>query len=83
MTASGGSSHSTDTTLDVLSEKIFPDLCEKISKNDVESQPRGTISREVKTFALECLETQGMELNLLDQRDLVSKLTNKLIEKYN
>lgn len=82
MTPDDGSSHTTDNTLDVLSGKIFPDLCAKITQEDVEAKPRSTINREVKTFALDYLQTQGMELNLLDQRDLVSTLTNKLIEKF-
>jgi len=82
MTSNVGSSHSIDTTIDVFSEKIFPNLCEKISEEDVQTKPRGTINREVKTFALDYLNSQGMELNLLDQRDLVSKLTNRLMEKF-
>lgn len=82
MTADGGSSHAIDTTLAVLSEKIFPGLCDKLSKEEVESTPRGSLNREVKSYALEYLKEQGMELNLLDQRDLVSSLSAKLTDKY-
>ncbi len=82
MTSDDGAPHAKDTTIEVLSEKIFPGLCETLSENEVNEKPRSVISREVKTFSLSYLQKQGMELNLLDQRDLVSTLTDKLLYKY-
>lgn len=69
----------TDNTLAVLSEKLFPALKELIPQEKIEVLPRSDLSREVKSFALEALRQQGLDLNLLDQRDLVTLLTNTLI----
>lgn len=67
-----------DSTLAVLRDKILPDLQSALPPEKVGELSRTDIMREVKVIALDRLAKQGMELNLLDQRDLVTALTNAL-----
>ena len=69
-----------DKTLDVLRDRFLPDLKKAIPAEKIEKTSRSEISREVKSLALDFLKKQGMELNLLDQRDFVSLLTNALVK---
>ncbi|MDX9690220.1 MAG: CpaF family protein [Alphaproteobacteria bacterium] len=78
----GPSPTAIDGTLSVLADRIFPDLSKLFPENKVTSSPRNDINREIKGVALDYLKQQGIGLNLLDQRDLVSALTNRIIELY-
>ncbi len=69
----------TDNTLAVLAEKLLPALNERVPEEKIDVLARVDLTREVKAFALESLRQQGMDLNLLDQRDLVTLLTNALM----
>ncbi len=71
-----------DSTLAVLARRIFPDLEKLFPADRMGGLTRNDVSREVKSFALAYLKQQGMELNLLDQRDLVSALTNQIMAPY-
>ena len=68
-----------DSTIAVLCNRILPELQKTLSSEQVGTMARADVSREVKSFALDYLSKQGMELNLLDQRDLVGALTNSLL----
>lgn len=68
-----------DSTLAVLRDKILPELKAALPPEKIADLSRPDIAREVKSFALSALSRHGMELNLLDQRDLVSALTNALL----
>lgn len=68
-----------DSTLAVLRDKILPDLSAQIPPEKAADSSRTDLMREVKAFALTHLATHGIELNLLDQRDLVTALTNALV----
>ncbi|MGE0109576.1 MAG: CpaF family protein [Bdellovibrionales bacterium] len=69
-----------DNTLEVLRDRLLPDLEKAFPANKRKGLARPEISREVKTHTLSFLSEQGIELNLLDQRDLVALLTKALIQ---
>lgn len=82
MTASDGSFDKPpviDSTIAVLRDRILPQLQNIISQEKASELSRPDITREIKTFATDYLSKQGIELNLLDQRDLVSALTNAIV----
>lgn len=68
-----------DSTIAVLRDRILPELQKILPAEKVSTLNRPDVTREVKAFATQFLSTQGIELNLLDQRDLVSVLTNSLL----
>ncbi|MGE4351679.1 MAG: CpaF family protein, partial [Bdellovibrionales bacterium] len=68
-----------DSTIEVLRDRILPQLKKALPKDKTSEVSRGEVSREVKSFATNYLSQQGIELNLLDQRDLVGALTNSLL----
>ncbi len=68
-----------DTTLAVLGKRILPEIQKAISPEKIAALPRNEVVRQAKTLALLHLQRQGVELNLLDQRDLVALLTNALL----
>ncbi len=68
-----------DGTLVVLRDRIIPELKKAFPKEKIETMPRMEINREIKNFALAFLSQQGIELNLLDQRDFVNVLSNTLL----
>lgn len=71
--------HSVDNTLVVLSKRILPDIEKAIPLELRATFSRSDLVRQTKLLALDCLQSQGVELNLLDQRDLVTLLTNTLL----
>ncbi len=72
---------SVDNTLAVLCERILPEIRKNIPPEKMETIARAELVRETKSLALSFLHTQGLELNLLDQRDLVTILTNALLSE--
>lgn len=68
-----------DSTIAVLRDRILPELKKTLPNKRVADMQRSEVSREVKAFATNYLSSQGIELNLLDQRDLVGALTNSLL----
>jgi pilus assembly protein CpaF len=68
-----------DSTLTVLHDRILPGLIEALAPKNVVTSPRSDIAREVKARVPVFLSRQRIELNLLDQRDLVTALTNSLM----
>ncbi|MDD3181256.1 MAG: CpaF family protein [Alphaproteobacteria bacterium] len=81
ISASGLDSRSVilDSTIAVLRDRILPGLQKEIPSKKIAAMSRNDVSREVKAFATQFLSNQGIELNLLDQRDLVGALTNGLL----
>ena len=69
----------TDSTIRVLHDKILPELQELLALDKLIGMGRADIVREAKSFASGYLTRQRLELNLLDQRDLVTALTNSLL----
>lgn len=76
---SGAAPEITDSTIRVLHDKILPELQGLLPLDKLIGMGRADIVREAKSFASGYLARQRMELNLLDQRDLVTALTNSLL----
>ncbi len=73
MTTSG---LSPDTTIAALRDRLMPALKIKIPAEKVKWTPRVAVAREAKIVVGEFLSSSRLELNLLDQRDLVTALIN-------
>ncbi|MFN8694142.1 MAG: CpaF family protein [Holosporales bacterium] len=67
--------------LDVARKHILPILEKRISTTEVKQQPRGTIARKVQQVLSEWLAATGQELNLIDQRNMVTFLVNTVFER--
>jgi pilus assembly protein CpaF len=76
MTPADGPSYAVDTTISTLRDRIMPILREKIPADKARWVPRGDVAREAKQTAADFLAQGRIELNLLDQRDLVTSLVN-------
>jgi pilus assembly protein CpaF len=74
-----GLGHSGDTTILTLRDRILPDFREKIPREKMAAMPRGEIAREAKAAVTGFLAKNRLDLNLLDQRDLVTSLVNVLL----
>jgi pilus assembly protein CpaF len=59
-----------------LRDRILPLLKEKIPTEKAQWMARGDVAREVKLVAADYITVNKIELNLLDQRDLVTSLVN-------
>ena len=68
-----------DNTLAVLCDRILPEIRAVLSPEKMESSSRADVAREVKALAMASLARQGVELNLLDQRDLAAALVARLV----
>jgi pilus assembly protein CpaF len=66
----------TDTTIATLRDRILPSFLEKFPGDKIGSTPRAEVAREAKTVVTEFLNKNRIDLNLLDQRDLVTALVN-------
>ncbi len=69
----------TDSTITTLRDRILPELRNALPPEKAAAMPRHDVVREVKLVATAYLTRQGVELNLLDQRDIVTALTNGLL----
>ncbi len=72
---SGGAT-SSGLTLAGLRDRILPLLKEKLPSEKAQWMPRGDVAREAKLVAADYIANNKIELNLLDQRDLVTALIN-------
>src|ERR1700733_11320446 len=76
MSPADGPAHAIDTTISTLKDRIMPILKEKIPADKARWAPRADVAREAKQTAADYLTQNRIELNLLDQRDLVTSLVN-------
>lgn len=76
MTGSNTASQDTGTSIALLRDRILPILKEKMPADKAQWLPRGDIAREAKLAAADYITSNKIELNLLDQRDLVTALVN-------
>jgi pilus assembly protein CpaF len=65
-----------DTTIAGLRDRLMPMLKERIPAEKMKWASRADVAREAKFSINEFLGKSGMELNLLDQRDLVTAMVN-------
>jgi len=70
-----------DNTLVVLGQKILPEIESALPEADRLALSRAELVRQTKSHALVALHKMGIDLNLLDQRDLVTFLTNTLLSQ--
>jgi len=69
----------TDLSLSALRDRLMPALKEKIPSEKIKWVHRVDIAREAKTAVSQFVALHKIELNLLDQRDLVTALVNGFI----
>ncbi len=62
-----------------LRERYLPELARRIDPAQAAAMPRGDVAREVKAGLVELLARDRLQLNLLDQRDLVTVCINGLL----
>jgi len=74
-----GPGASTDTTIAALRDRVMPMLKEKVQTETQKWAPRADVAREAKTVVSTFLTAARLELNLLDQRDLVTSLVNSFM----
>ncbi|MDD3030227.1 MAG: CpaF family protein [Alphaproteobacteria bacterium] len=70
---------STETSFAALRDRLLPVLRKAIPPKQAGLTARADIAREAKRAVNELVETASIELNLLDQRDLVTALTNAFV----
>ncbi|WP_448206885.1 CpaF family protein [Azospirillum sp. sgz302134] len=75
----GRASGEPDKGLTDLRDRYLPDLARRLDPAQAARMPRGDVAREVKTILLDLLARDRRELNLLDQRDLVTLLINGVL----
>jgi pilus assembly protein CpaF len=75
----GSKPFSGDITFAALRDRLMPVLREKFPAGSAKLAARIDIAREAKTAVGKFLETNRVDLNLLDQRDLVTSLINGFI----
>jgi pilus assembly protein CpaF len=75
----GPGTHPSDTTITTLLNRVLPDFKQKYPDDSHNSIPRAEVAREAKQTVAEFLTKNRIELNLLDQRDLVTALVNSMI----
>ncbi|WP_448190626.1 CpaF family protein [Azospirillum sp. sgz301742] len=76
---SGGGPGDGGKGLTALRERYLPELAKRLDPAQSASMPRGEIAREVKAGLVELLNRDRVQLNLLDQRDLVTVCINGLL----
>ncbi len=81
MSAAGDSGNvvAVDGMISSLHDKILAEISKKFPPERAAAMQRNDIAREVKAAVTAFLAESRMELNLLDQRDLVTALTNSLM----
>lgn len=71
-----------DPTIEMLCARAMPVLKERIAVDKINSLPRADVAREAKNAITDFVKRSGMELNLLDQRDLLTALVNRFMVEY-
>lgn len=66
-------------SIDLAKEKIQPILLERIDVAKATEIPRADLARQVSEIAGEILSELKMQLNLLEQRDLITTLLNDML----
>jgi pilus assembly protein CpaF len=74
-----GLGHSGDSTILTLRDRILPDFRQKLPHEKLATLSRSEIAKEAKTIAIAFLTKNRLDLNLLDQRDLVTSLVTNVL----
>ena len=81
MTPPDGSLGNLDTTIGTLRDRMLPVLLEKYPVAKLAEMSRSDVARDIKQLVSDFLGKNRIELNLLDQRDLVTALTNSALSQ--
>src|SRR5271156_2721456 len=65
-----------DTTIATLCDRILPSFRQKFPDDKLAATQRAEVAREAKQVVTDFLNKNRIDLNLLDQRDLVTALVN-------
>jgi pilus assembly protein CpaF len=76
MTPANPASQESGLSIAGLRDRILPYLKEKLPSDKAQWMARGDVAREAKLVAADYILANKIELNLLDQRDLVTSLVN-------
>jgi pilus assembly protein CpaF len=68
-----------DMTIPLLRDRVLPFLKERLPAEKARWTARGDVAREAKQAVTDFLAKNHIELNLLDQRDLVTALVNGIL----
>ena len=68
-----------DQGLTALRDRYLPEIARRLDPARAAHLPRGDVAREVKAVLLDLLNRDRRDLNLLDQRDLVTLLINGVL----
>ncbi len=68
-----------DTTIATLRDRVIPVFKEKFPDEKLATMARAEVAREAKQVVTEFLGKNRVDLNLLDQRDLVTALVNSTL----
>ena len=79
MTPADGHASPIDMTIQNLCDRIMPVLKQRVSVDPSKTIVRADVAREAKHAVIAFLAEDRIELNLLDQRDLVTALVNGFI----
>lgn len=79
MTPADGSNNAVELTIPMIRDRILPKLKEKLPLDKARWVTRADVAKEAKQTALDFLASNHIELNLLDQRDLVTSLVNSFL----
>jgi pilus assembly protein CpaF len=82
MSPEGRATSAVDTTISTLRDRIMPLLQQKFPDNKGRLATRADIACEAKAAVAAYLNTNHLELNLLDQRDLVTSIVNGFMSGY-
>jgi len=76
MTPPDGPGSAPDTTIATLRDRVLPAFLERYPADKLAAMSRADVAREVKVMVSDFLAKNRIDLNLLDQRDLVTALVN-------
>jgi pilus assembly protein CpaF len=76
MSPADGAANTADFTIPMLRDRILPRLQEKLPAEKARWIARGEVAKEAKQATMDFLAANRIEINLLDQRDLVTSLVN-------
>ena len=65
--------------IQALAKRLYPDVARHLPPENAVGMPRGEIAREVKQALADLQHPDCADLNLLDQRDLVTALINAIL----
>ncbi len=79
MTPPEGPGHTHDATIITLRDRILPEFKKLLPEQKLAGLSRADVAKDAKHAVMEFLHKNRIDLNLLDQRDLVTALVNAMM----